>query len=197
MGSGLRGVIYLISGLASVACVAQEPETGGGSGQAGPATLSSRFDGGVCGPLGNLTGITPSCRGFEEYTTCIERECADGYDTCLGSGWRLGDTTDGYCGDLMECIAGSPDPCDHGCVASTSCQDCLAGQLSICETYCQELVSCDASPTSTDTGCAALTACCNSLDPSLGEMCALEQQDAVAGGDSACDVLVLRYCPNG
>lgn len=188
--------IALIGPLASSGCFAEADPTAGPAGAFGEARSLWPGDAAPnpCGPLGDLRSAA-SCDGFTDYVACMSRECAAGFDICLGEGWTSGRYSGGSCETFMACIAGSADTCSHGCTPDGACQSCLSAQLSICETYCASLLDCAAAgPTTAGGACSALRACCDSHPEDLAALCLADLESARLDGDDGCRVLLGAYC---
>jgi hypothetical protein len=143
---------------------------------------SSSSDSGTTGP--GTCGGSSSGTGSAACGSCVQAHCSAQYNACFGSGGSCSAWTSGGCKGLP------PD----------SCQTCILGDLkscqdSNCSTECKSTTPTD-SGTVTDTGggesCAALAACCPSIDGDAGGP---DGCNAVAksGMDSTCASTLSAY----
>ncbi len=188
--------------------------SGGGtdSGNGNNGTNGNTTGGGgsnACNPGTGGGGGSEECADLSE---CVQRECADEYEECMGPNFASGNFSGGVCEDYAECANAcqSGDDCDAGCVLecvgniSNACQSCLiaAGECGS-ESCPDEYEACEGSePTTGTTGnttgggdgsCEDLEACCNSLESDAKDSC-LATLDAIQqGGDQACAILLASY----
>jgi hypothetical protein len=176
--------------LVAAACFADPNAEGAPGSASAPSDIAS---GGVhreCGPLGSLG--RGACLGFDAYVACMDTECAPGFDACLGPAWRSGDHAGAECEELMGCIGEAPDPCNPACAAGPACQECLAAQLTACESYCSAHLDCASG--SRPPACVQLEACCTLQEAHMRELCLADLRDVESTGERGCLMVLTTYC---
>ena len=150
------------------------------------------------------------------YRDCGLSACESEYEECLGPNAASGDYSGGVCDGFFECLGDcqSGDTCDIFCVADCAeadeaCQTCLSTMDECGSEACpDEAEECDGSrTTSTTTGsttgggatgtCMDLEDCCNSLEGEDKTGCLDTLEQASAGGDQACAILLSIYQTGG
>lgn len=185
---------------------------------AGCGSSSSDDNGGAAGSGGGSTGGNSSttsrlaCAGgqqgsckeadYQEYGTCIANKCDTQYKKCLGSNYAKGDWG-GACGSWMGCIAKcscGDTACTSKCgVPDSTCASCLLTDINGCvmTSGCKQPACAGSStpvgmmmPTMVTGTCSDLQKCCSSLSGTDKSDCMAGYDQAKAGGDTACGVVV-------
>lgn len=99
---------------------------------------------------------------------CVVEECSDDFNECFETG--------GACEDVLTCVEAADFSCDADCEASEACDECITDSVGACAfTSCgSELLACNTGSTDdptpdeeeeagSDSACAQLEACCDSL----------------------------------